>query len=215
MSVIVTQATAKNVFDTARMFLNDENIQLWTDTILFPMMNQAHLELQAKLKSRAAPIMKSYVFLPVPAGSVVIPQQPADLTSPIFIWEKPQGAPDSAYIPMTETDILPFTTIPGTKLVYWSWAQEVISFIGSTIAQEISLEYWRRVSVPTTSTDPIEIIDGEQYLAPRIAAIAAGSVGEENTSQVCSALAEAQLQIVLSANRSRAMPQNSGVSSHP
>lgn len=215
MSVIVTQATAENVFTMARVYLNDSGVQLWDDNTLFPFMNIAHLELQAKLKARAAPIMKSYVFLPVPAGSVVIPQQPADLTSPIFIWEKPQGAPDSAYIPMTETDILPFMIIPGTKLVYWSWAQEVISFIGSTISQEISLEYWRRVSVPTAINDPIEIIDGEQYLAPRIAAIAAASVGEENTSQICGALAEAQLQTVLSANRSRAMPQNTGSSSHP
>ena len=222
MAIIPTQVTATMVFDTSRMLLNDTGIQLsgspgtiqlWTDEVLMPMMYQAHLELQQKLKSRAAPVMKGFAELVIAPFTPELLNLPSDLTSPIQIWEKPLGAPIGNYQLMTETDILPIIT-PVQNLTYWAWIQDTVMFVGASISTQIVLVYWRRIPVPTVGNDPIRIIDGEQYLAPRIAALAAASVGEDNTSQVAGALAEAQLQIVLSANRSRA-PQNIGISIHP
>lgn len=214
MPVTPIYATAGSVFATARMLLNDANIQLWNDTVLMPMMYQAHLELQQKLKSRASPIMRGISQITIVPFQTQLFGNPTDMTSPIKLFEKPLGAPNTAYQPMTEADILPLLS-PGTSsLVYWSWWQETLTFIGAAIAITIAVDYWRRIPIPTNSGDLIGIIDGEQYLAPRIAALAAGSLGEQQTSTVSAALAEAQLQIVLSANRSRS-PQNIGTSSHP
>ena len=212
MPITQTQVTASQCFQTARMLLNDANMQLWQDAVLMPMMYQAHLELQQKLKSRAAPIMKGITNFPVPAYSTGTTVW--DMTSPIQMWEKPQGAPDQNYQPMTEIDVIPTMVDRTTTLRYWSWFQEYISFLGATIATNVLVVYWRRLPVPTSSGDQIGIIDGEQYLAPRIAALAMGSVGEEQTISVATALAEAQLQFVLSANKSRA-GQVIGTSVHP
>lgn len=207
-------ATAGSVFTTARMLLNDANIQLWNDTVLMPIMYQAHLELQQKLKSRASPIMRGVAFINLIPYQQQLLNNPADMTSPIKIWEKPLGAANSSFQPMTEADVLPLLGPTTSNLVWWSWFQESLLFLGSAIGISIFVDYWRRLPVPTSSGDLIGVIDGEQYLAPRIAAIAAGSVGEQQTSTVCAALAEAQLQVVLSSNRSRA-PQNISTSVHP
>lgn len=204
---------AEQCYNTARMLLNDVNEQLWTDNVLAPMMNQAHLELQAKLKSRASPVMKGFADLVVTAYTFELPDIPADLTSPINIWERPDGSTGD-FQPMTETDVLPLIYPTSTNLVWWCWFQENILFSGAALNTEILLNYWRSIPIPVSGTDSIGIVSGEQYLGPRIAALAAGSLGEQQTSSVCAVLAEAQLQIVLSANRSRA-PQNIGVSVHP
>lgn len=213
MPEVVVEGTAETCFNMARVYLNDVNIQLWSDEVLLPMMKVAHLELQQKLKSRASPVMKAWAGLQVNAYDAYLLDQPPDLTSPIKIWERPFGATGD-FAPMTETDVLPFLYPQTPNLIWWMWIENLINFVGATVITEIVLLYWKRLPIPTLPTDPIGIIDGEQYLGPRIAAIAAASVGEEATSSACAALAEAQLQIVLSGNRSRA-GQQIGISSHP
>lgn len=216
MPVVPIDVTAGTCFDTARMFLNDHglNTQLWDDPALMPMMYQAHLELQAKLKSRASPVMKGFAYIIVPAFVTILGAlTPNDLTSPIKLWEAPLGSVDG-YMPMTEANVAPINAKQDNHLIYWMWSQDQIYFVGSTLTSQIVIYYWRRIPVPTTSNDVIGIIDGEQYLAPRIAALAAGSVGEEATASIATALAESQLQIVLNANRSRA-PQNTSITTHP
>lgn len=215
MPSLFLPALASDCFDTARMFLNDHglNTQLWTDQTLMPMMKQAHLELQAKLKQRASPTMRAYQTLSVPVFGVELIPAPIDLLSPIKLWEKAHNAPASTFQLMTETDMLPFA-IPGETLTYWMWDQDVIMFVGAAVIIDVFVDYWRRIPVPVASTDEIEIIDGEQYLAPRIAALAAGSVGEETTSAAATQLANTQIEIVISSNRSR-MPQGMDASLHP
>lgn len=222
MPVTPIYATAASVFSTARMLLNDSGIkldgtlnpiQLWSDPVLMPMMYQAHLELQQKLKSRAAPIMRGIATINLIPFQTQLIGNPSDITSPIKLWERPLGS-NVLFQPMTEADILPLTAPSGNNLIYWSWWQESLTFVGAALSTSIIVDYWRRLPIPTNSGDLIGVIDGEQYLAPRVAALAMASVGETATSQVAAALAEAQLQIVLSANRSRA-PQNIGTSAHP
>lgn len=204
---------AELCFVTARMMLDDQNVQLWQDNILMPMMYQAHLELQQFLKSRASPVMKGYDYLTLPHYQTQFPANIGDLTSPIFLWERPSGS-SVDFSPMTETDVLPLTPPINSVLTYWMWFQNQIIFTGANIDTDVIVFYWRRVPVPTQPSDLIGIIDGEQYLSPRIAALAAGSVGEEATSSVANALAQSQLQVVLASNRTRA-PQLAGSSVHP
>lgn len=213
MSEVITNPTAKDCFDTARMMLNDQNIQLWTDQVLMPMMKKAHLELQQKLKSRAAPVMRNFFFITVPPFNTGAAAQPPDITSPIQIWEKPAGAPISAFQLMTEVDVLPIQP-PTNILTYWSWARDQIQFVGAALSTDVLIIYWRRVPVPTAAADPISIIDGDQYISPRIAALAAGSIGEEATSAVAQNLADSMIETVIKSNRGRA-PQDAGASLRP
>lgn len=216
MPVIPIDVTAETVFNMSRVLLNDVNIQLWSDTVLMPMMYQAHLELQQKLKARASPVMKGYAYVTVDQYETFFPPGggPVDLTMPIFMWERPYGS-TVEFQPMTEAGILPFLA-PGTNpnLIWWSWIQDTVQFVGASLIVEAVLLYWRRVPVPTVASDLIGIIDGEQYLAPRIAAIAAASVGEVETATQASTLAESQLNVVLSANKSRS-PQVIATSFRP
>lgn len=213
MPEVVVEGTAETCFNMARVLLNDVNQQLWSDDVLQPMLRTAHLELQQKLKSRASPVMKAWAGLEVDAYDSYLLTQPDDLTSPIKIWERPFGSTGN-FAPMTETDVLPFLFPQTPNLVWWMWIENLINFVGATVQTEIVLLYWKRLPVPTLPTDPIGIIDGEQYLGPRVAAIAALAVGEEQTSSACTALAEGQLQIVLNGNRSRA-GQVIGTGLHP
>lgn len=215
MPEVIVQATAEVCFNAARVLLNDVNQQLWSDAVLMPMLQTAHLELQAKLKARAAPVMKTWVDLIIPAYSITIEDEVPDLNLPIKFWEHPVGSPSSTFQPMTEAQVLPLIpTETNTSLVYWCWMQDIVVFPGASLDTEIVMLYWKRLPVPTLPTDPIGIIDGEQYLGPRVAAIAAASVGEENTSSALNDLAAVQLTMVMVANRTRALP-TSGAALRP
>lgn len=209
----VYDITAEDVFNLARGFLNDQLVRLWKDDVLMIFLQQAHRELQVKLRRSAAPVMKGYSDLIVQPLQFMLTNQPMDMVAPISLWERPQGAPFDAIKPMTEYDPLP-PIPPTTSLQYWMWIDQIIQFVGATITTEILLIYWRQVPIPSEPFDTLGIIDAEQYLAPRVAALAAASVGEEATSSVAAALAESQLLVVISANRGRA-PQDLGVSVRP
>lgn len=213
MSFLQVNVSAEVCFNLARMMLNDTNQQLWSDNILMPMMLQAHLELQQFLKSRACPIMKDYEIITLDAYQTQLPGVIGNMVAPIQLWERPSGS-QADFTLMTETDTLPVTPDITNILTYWMWYQQLLYFAGATIDTDILIFYWARLAVPTASTELIGIIDGEQYLGPRIAALAAGSVGEEQTSSIANALAQTQLQVVLQSNRSRA-PQGIGSSLHP
>jgi hypothetical protein len=76
------------------------------------------------------------------------------------------------------------------------------------------MRYWRALPLPAVNTDPIGFINGELYLAPQTAAIAAGSVGQAAEMQTLTALADASLNEVILSNRGRA-PQIAGQSIKP
>jgi hypothetical protein len=210
---------ASVVLATARTLLNDDAATLWTDAILFPKLQQAHKELQIKLRRSAAPLMKTFytetlsAYTSGGAGQTGFLTPPADLISPIQLWEKAAADPVTLYALMTESDTLPNVTQAAT-MIWWAWVEEVVTFIGSTAARMIKMLYWRSLPLPAVNTDLINFLNGELYLAPRTGALAAGSVGEEKTMSALAALADASLGEVITSNRGRAMP-SSGQTARP
>jgi hypothetical protein len=209
----------EDVLNTARMFLNDLStpIQLWTDTILMPMYTRAHQELQVILRQRAAPVMKASTTVNLASGQTSIPS-PSDLIAPIQLWEGFQLAVGTYASPtlMTEVD-LPFPIVaPTLFLRLWSWDGNVMTTTGATTTKIVFLSYWRSLPLPTlpVGTQTLIIPDGEMWLAPRTAAIAAASVGEEATSAAAASNAATMLEAVVLANRGRA-PQQAGASIRP
>lgn len=207
---------ASVVMTTARTLLNDDAATLWTDVVLFPKMTQAHRELQTKLRFAAAPVMKAMaVDLLVATGATTV-ASPADMMEPIRLWERLGSGgtvADYASGQMTEVDPLPFRAAL-SSLVHWQWsvaAAEVINFVAASADRKVQISYWRTLAIPALNTDPIGFINGELYLAPRIAALAAGSVGNTAVATMAAGLADASLSEVILSNRGRLKPADGNV----
>lgn len=206
--------TAEVVLVTARTFLNDDEANLWTDQKLLPKLAQAHRELQVELRSASSPVTRAIVAgqtVSIGSNSLLAPID--DLIEPINLWEKGGADIDALYIPMTEAGVLP-NVVADDKLHWWTWYQESIRFNPSTAIRLVKIQYVRSIPVPTAVTDFIGFINGELFLAPRVAAIAAGSVGMADTMSFCSQLASSSLSKVILANRGR-MPPASGTVAKP
>jgi len=201
------------VLATARTLLNDDAASNWTDAALIPKLQQAHRELQIKLRRAAAPVMKAQYTEVVGANVTAFATPPANLVAPIQLWETSSGGAINTYALMTETDPLP-NVLPTTTMIYWSWKNEVVTFIGSSAVRQILMLYWRSLAIPQANTDVIGFIDGELYLAPRTAALAAGAVGQAAEMTALAQLADNSLAEVILSNRGRA-PQMPGGSIKP
>lgn len=204
---------ASVVLATARTFLNDDAATNWTDASLFPKLQQAHRELQIKLRRAAAPVMKNSYSELILAAATGFLTPPSDLVAPIQLWETFQGGASNTYALMTEYDTLP-NVVPTNTLIYWSWVEEIVKFVGATSSRQVLMKYWRAIPVPQVNTDLIGFLNGELYLAPRTAAIAAGSVGQAAEMGALAGLADGSLNEVILSNRGRA-PQIPGGSIKP
>lgn len=204
---------ASVVLATARTLLNDDAATNWTDAALFPKLQQAHKELQIKLRRAAAPVMKNKYTEVLAANAIAFATPPADLVAPIQLWETSSGGAINTYALMTEADPLP-NVIPTTTLIWWAWIEEAVAFIGSSAIRQVLMSYWRALPLPQVNTDLIGFINGELYLAPRTAAIASGSVGQAAEMTALATLADGSLSEVILSNRGRA-PQTPGQSIKP
>jgi hypothetical protein len=204
---------ASVVLATARTLLNDDAATNWTDAALIPKLQQAHKELQIKLRRAAAPVMKNQYTEVLAASATGFVTPPADLVAPIQLWETSSGGAVNTYALMTEADPLP-NVVPTTTLIWWSWRDEFVTFIGSSAIRQVLMLYWRSLALPAANTDLIGFINGELYLAPRTAALAAGSVGQAAEMQALATLADGSLNEVILSNRGRA-PQTPGQSIKP
>ena len=204
---------ASVVLATARTLLNDDAANNWTDAALFPKLAQAHRELQIKLRRAAAPLMKAQYTETIVATNIVFATPPVNLVAPIQLWETSSAGDVSTYALMTEADPLP-NVDQATTMIWWAWVNEVVTFIGSSANRKILMLYWRSLTIPQVNTDPIGFINGELYLAPRTAALAAGSVGQAAEMGALASLADGSLSEVILSNRGRA-PQTPGASIKP
>src|SRR6516164_3474649 len=95
------------VLATARTFLNDDASANWTDASLIPKLQQAHRELQVKLRRAAAPVMKGTYTETLTANATAFSTQPPDIIAPIQLWENAPAGPVANYQLITEADPLP------------------------------------------------------------------------------------------------------------
>lgn len=199
---------ASVVFATTRTLLNDDLVTLWTDVVLLPKLVQAYRELESKLRISAASIMRVQTDADVPiSASPSTYAAISDIKEPIRLWEKAPADPDSAYVLMTEYDPLPVTQYPVTSILqYWQWDGTNINLMGCSADRHVKVMYWRSLPEPTGNTSSMVFTDAEIYLAPRTAALAAGSVGESAVYEAMSAVASEALSLVIQANRGRQAP---------
>lgn len=197
--------TAEVVLTIARTYLNDDASTLWQDQLLFPKLQQAHREMQQILKSHAVYVMRT-LSAPIEvlstATSVTLP---LDMMEPIQLWEAAHGGAITTFVPMTESDPLPFLD-QGATLGYWQWADETISLVGASADRDVLIKYWRQLPIPQLNTDLIGFINGEMYLGPRVASLAAISTGNQALHDLLAGVATQSIGMVAISNRGRAMP---------
>ena len=189
----------------ARTLLNDDDATNWTDPVLIPKLQVAHKELQFALRNAGVPLMRAMSSpISVLTGALTV-TLPTDLVEPITLWEAAAATPLSGFVLMTEKDPLPLVAQAAT-LKYWQWYQETITFVGATAGRYVMMKYKRSLTLPDAAGDSIGFINGENYLAPRTAALAALSNGNKDLHDVLTQTATATLSTIILANRGRVPP---------
>jgi hypothetical protein len=200
-------AQLSQVLTTARTYLNDDNIAVWSDPTLIPKVQEAHRELQTELWVNGSPIVRAQSsILSIPTsgsvtnlGTLNPSGYPTDLLLPTALSES--TASPVTWQPITETIYFPIGYLAQVALTWWSWQEENILLAPCSSARSIIVQYRRSIPIPVVATDLIGILFGEIYLAPRAAAIAAGSVGNKATHDEMTALAKSNFGKLLVSNR--------------
>jgi len=201
-------ALASVALAQARTLLNDDLATVATDAVLFPKLQIAHQELQTALWEVGSPVVREQsVVALVDIGALVV-TQPADMLTPTQLWEY-DWATGPVYtnpVPMTEVFFVPSDIAQTTKLVYWCWREETITFLGSSAKRGVVIQYRKLLTVPTATTSDLGIAFAEAYLGPRVAALLAGSLGNADVLKLASAMAAVNFGKVLVANRGQQKP---------
>lgn len=205
-------AQLSQVLTTARTYLNDDNASQWPDFALIPKIQEAHRELQTELWVNGSPIVRGQsppLAIPLNASvtnlATLNPSgYPTDILLPTAIFES--AASPTTYTPITETIYFPVGYTAIATIQWWSSQEENILLAPCTAARTIIVQYRRSITIPNVATDPIGILFGEIYLAPRGAAIAAGSVGNKPVYDEMTSLAKNNFAKLLLANRGQQRP---------
>lgn len=168
--------TVQNIQDDARALLNDTFSDIFTDAILLPFTKKAYQELQDELTLNGieTTVEKDYTEN-IAAGTKKI-TNPADFIMPLEVWEKPQGNADTDYVLMIERAWEPDIVITD-HLRFWDWADDEVRFPGATANVTVKVKYIKFLAALTATGSTIPVINCQVYLASRVAAIAAYSVG--------------------------------------
>ena len=173
--------TAFVALQSARTYLNDINGVTWTDSVLMPILQEAHRELVQELDLNGVGVLKQQTSpILVPAGSLDLGNnQPYNILEPISMLERDPGEDPEFFINMVQVNFLPEVD-PSQDLGYWSFNQQVIAFVGATQDKEVILRFKGWIPTPGLTTDQIGVISGARFLGARIAAIACDTVGRES-----------------------------------
>lgn len=205
-------AQLSQVLASCRTYLNDDNATLWTDPVLIPKVQEAHRELQSQLWTIGSPTIRnvsSNISVPISTTPTTVnglSGYPTDMLNPTAVFEA--ASSPTTWVPVTET----FYLTPGytalATIGYYIWQEENLIVAPCTAARTLQIQYRRSIPIPALLTDPIGILFGESYLAPRAAAICAAAAGNSAVYSAMTALAETNFKRLLSTNRGAQNPVN-------
>lgn len=184
---------------SARVYLNDINAITWSDSILMPILQEAHGELVQELERFSLPVIfnqSAVIFVPAFAINLGA-NQPLLLVEPLSVMERVPGSDMDSFIDMTQVTFIPLED-QTQELRWWAWLGQVITFLGATDDREIMLRFKGSLATPQVLTDPLGFIFAERYMGPRIASIAMDAIGRDGSK--FQTLAEAQLYKVVQSN---------------
>jgi hypothetical protein len=184
MSPTPYAATALQAIYVARTYLNDESRASWSDATLLPMLKTAHQELSAKLVANGMSVTRNQsaiisvpALIPPATGPIVLPSTPANLLEPISMLERDAGDDVEDFVLMQQVDFIPDLD-PVDELIYWAFIGQKIMLLGATNDNEVQLRYQGSLPFITDLTSSLTFSFAENYLGPRVAALAYMSVGD-------------------------------------
>lgn len=199
----MADATAGQSLDSSRAHLNDVGATIWSNTVLFPFLQEAHRELRAYVILNGIPVInEENVDLTVPLGTTdltTVAGYPVDLIVPIWLKEKQLNDDVSNYTDMTERDFLP-TVDQDIWLFWWTWRHEKILLVGSLNDENIRLRYRRQIPTPSLVSDSLGWLNAEMYTSYRTAALACQSIGETDKAKILQDQADRNMDIVIRLN---------------
>jgi hypothetical protein len=182
---------AQDVMHDTAALLNDQGLNnngipsLFTYAVQMPYLNIAIGELREALEQNNVQVTDSTnVSVIVPIGTTQIPlvDLPTDLIEIQQLWERTEGCTSEDYLSMTRLEYLPPYVVQTTCLVYWTWQNQILNFIGALIARQLRIDYVADVLPRITDpTDSISVINAKTYLTYRNAALCAEFIGENTT----------------------------------
>lgn len=192
--------TAGDVMDLSASLLNDSSRSRFTYAVQMPYLNMAMAELEEMFELNNVPSTnKTSAAITVEAGVDTLsftttPALPSDLKEIQELWEKDSGISED-YIPMIHREFLPKVDVLTTNLIYWSWIDQEIKFIGATSDRDVKIDYIKSIfSKVQANTDQITVINCKSFLMYRTAGLVAEFIGE-NTSRAESLNADALLAL--------------------
>jgi len=169
------------VLSQARALLNDPTGAIYQDAPMIELGAKVYKELQTKVSALGISTTKEVSSaVAVPANTVELLDGgllPADMLYPTRLYERSSGSVlDSDWEEMDEKDWLP-TAVRGTILSYWQWREETIKLVGATVDRKVLIYYVKSLGTISASNSPILIINSTEWMAQRLAALAALVLG--------------------------------------
>lgn len=179
--------TVQQVLDLSAVYLNDAGLSQYTYAAQLPLFNAAQLELQELMEQNNVPSTNEVsTSLTVAAGVTVIsfsttPALPSTLVEIQKLSERPNGS-SVDYLPMTRCEFLPTMVEQIDSLIWWTWQNQEVRFIGATQPVQLTLAYIAsRLPAVSSTTTNITLINAQSFLAYRTAALCAEFLGENKT----------------------------------
>jgi hypothetical protein len=170
---------ASDVMDSARLFLNDIGLALYTNTVLLPAVKMANEELESILLANGQVGTLKAISSVLQVASSTTPSSlaapPSDLFVPIRLEERASGSSDD-YTPMTEQEFEEQTGT-NTQLGVWVFRNGVIRFPPCQANREVLVYYYRQMTPVTSASSNEEITGAKTYLAAKTAELAARYIG--------------------------------------
>jgi hypothetical protein len=198
MPVVPTTAysQAEDALNLARALMNDSAGNVFTDTLLMPLLNSAYRGLQRELAENGVSVMAEQQDIELDVNGetgltsseisdVSNPQLPTDCLMPHMLWERATANTADVFVPMEK-----FTSgggmlnlQPGGYLRLWEWREDKINLIGATQAITVRLRYEKLLPLLAVATDPVQIRSATDALGFATAALAARSRGARALAQ--------------------------------
>ena len=176
---------AQNVMDLSASLLNDTGKSLFTYAVQIPYLNMAITELREEAeRNNNASTNKTTEALVVLAGvtELTLDDLPRDFREAQHLWERNNGQTSMDYLDMTRMEFLPPYVVKSTCLIYWSYQDQKIKFIGATTDRQLRLDYVAETMPKVIDpTDEIPMLLAESFLMYRTAALLSQYVGENDT----------------------------------
>jgi hypothetical protein len=165
--------TVASIHSDVRSLLNDTFGDMFTDAILLPFTKKAYKELQNELMLNGLGDTKEETAdIALAAGATTV-AVPADLVVPVALFYEDA---DGKFIEFTERYWEPGTAQQEIH-TFWRWEENEIKVLGAIPASTVRVKYIKFLPVLVDTTSNILVLNADVFLAARIAAIAAATVG--------------------------------------